>query len=124
PMMMLIVNAEFKAQIATYLSTLKSGYPKSLDDLVSWSNNPKNGYRSPGKAYALKYSAAHALDLNDPVYLAAKNEGLALATTTILGLFEKHKLDAIIYPTSPVPATLIQPTSPPMPAAGTDSATA
>jgi len=41
------------------------------------------------------------------VYLAAKNQGLGMVRSTILGLFAKYHLDAIIYPTSPKPATLI-----------------
>jgi amidase len=47
------------------------------------------------------------LSLTDPVYLAAKNEGLAMVTATILALFKEHKLDAIVYPTVPRPAGLI-----------------
>jgi len=79
---------------------------------VERANDPKTGYRSPQKAYGLKYTAAHALDLNDPVYLAAKNEGLSMVTNTILSLFAKYKLDAIVYPTSPRPATLIDSPAP------------
>jgi amidase len=124
PMMMLIVNAEFKTQITDYLATLKPGYPKTFDDLVARANDPKTGYRSPEKAYALKYSASQALELTDPVYLAAKNEGLALVRSSFEAIFKKDKLDAIVYPTSPFPATLIKPTSAPKPVAGTDSATA
>jgi amidase len=102
-----IMQSEFKAQIADYLKTLKPGYPKTLDDLVKIANDPKTGYTSPEKAFALKYSASVALDLDDPVYLAAKNEGLALVRGAIMGLFTKHDLDAIVYPTVPRPATLI-----------------
>ncbi len=83
-----IRTAEFKAQIADYLKTLKPGYPKTLDELAARANDPKTGYRSPEKAYALKYSASTALDLDDPIYLAAK---------------------AIVYPTGPLPASLIKP---------------
>ena len=58
---------------------------------------------------ALKYTASMALDLDDPLYLAAKNEALAAAMASIRALFTKHRLDAIVYPTSPRPATLIRP---------------
>jgi amidase len=112
----LIMNAEFKAQITEYLKTTKPGYPKSFDELVAKSNDPKTGYRSPEKAVGLKYSASVALDLDDPVYLAAKNEGLAATTAIVQGLFSKHHLDAIVYPTSPRPATPIKPTGTPAPA--------
>jgi len=107
PLSLIIVQAEFKAQIAEYLKTLGPKYPKSLDDLARLANDPSFGYRSPGKAYALKYSASVALDLDDPVYLTAKNQGLALVTSSFVSLFAKYHLDAIVYPTSPRPATPI-----------------
>ncbi len=119
----LIMSSEFKAQIAVYLATLKPGYPRNLDDLVAKSNDPKFGYRSPEKAYALKYTASVALNLDDPVYLAAKNQGLSNIKAGILAEFDKYKLDAIVYPTSPRPATLIKPASPPAPSSGAESPT-
>jgi amidase len=123
PIYNLLVSSEFKAQITEYLKTTKPRYPKTFDELVALANDPKTGYRSPEKAYALKYTAGLALDLNDPVYLALKNEMLVATKAGITALFTKYKLDAILYPTSPRPATLIKPATPPMPGAGTDSAT-
>jgi amidase len=123
PLLNLVMASEFKWQIADYLKTTKPQYPKTLDDLVARANNPASGYRSPEKAYGLKYTASVALDLNDPTYLAAKNEGLANVKSGILALFAKYKLDAIVYPTSPKPATLIKPLTPPAPTAATASAT-
>ena len=119
----LLMASEFKTQIGDYLKTTKPKYPKTFDDLVTLSNDPKTGYRSPEKAYGLKYTAEKGLALDDPIYLAAKNEGLELTRTAMLALFAKYKLDAIVYPTSTRPATLITPTSAPAPAAPTDSAT-
>jgi len=122
PIYNLLVSSEFKAQITDYLKTTGPQFPKSFDDLVSLANDPKTGYRSPEKAYALKYTAALALDLNDPVYLALKNETLASVRASIAALFAKYQLDAIVYPTVPKPATLIVPDTPPKPVGPTDSA--
>ena len=119
----LIMSSEFKPQITDYLATLKPGYPKTFDELVAKANDPKFGYRSPEKAYGLKYTASVALDLDNPVFVAAKDEGLSAIKAAIVALFEKDKLDAIVYPTSPRPATLIKPDKPPMPTAGADSPT-
>ena len=119
----MLVMAEFKAQVTEYLKTTKPGYPKSYDDLVTLSNDPKTNYRSPGKAFGLKYNQTRALELTDPQYLALKNEQLVAVKAGILAIFAKDKLDAIVYPTSPRPATLIVPATPPKPSAGTDSAT-
>ena len=116
-----IMAAEFKSQIADYLKTTGPKYPKTMDDLVRLSNDPKTNYRGPEKAYALKYSASIALDMTDPIYLAAKNEGLALLTKAVLGVMSNNKLDAMVYPTNTVAASLIKPTGPAKPRTPTDS---
>jgi amidase len=108
-----LVAAEFKAQVTQYLKTTKAGFPKSFDEVVALSNDPKTNYRSPGKAFGLKYNSTRTLDLTDPSYLALKNEQLAAIHAGITALFVKHTLDAIVYPTSPRPATLIMPPTPP-----------
>ncbi len=116
-----IMNAEFKSQITDYLKTTAAKYPKSFDDLVRLSNDPKTGYRSPEKAYALKYTASVALDLTNPIYLAARNEGLTMLTKAVMGVMTNNKLDAIVYPTNTVPASPIKPTAAPKPRMPTDS---
>ena len=113
-----IVRAEFKADLTAYLKTTKPGFPKSFDEIATLSNDPKTNYRSPGKAAGLKWSALPgvSLDLDDPVYLATKNHILPAVRATIDAIMEKDKLDAIVYPTSPKPATPITPpdNAPPM----------
>jgi amidase len=99
--------AEFKSQISTYLKTTSAKYPKSFDDLVKLSNDPKFGYRSSGKAVGFKWQQENALELTDPVYLVAKNQGQPMIKAAVEALFTKYKLDAIVYPTSPRPAALI-----------------
>jgi len=123
PIYNLLVASEFKAQLTEYLKTLKGNYPKSFDEIVAKANDPATGYRSPGKAYGLKYTAALALDLDDPSYLAIKNEMLAAVKSGITALFTKYQLDAIIYPTSPRPATPIIPPGGRTPGGGGDSPT-
>jgi amidase len=123
PIYNMLVSSEFKAQITDYLKTTKDGYPKSFDEVVARSNDPATKYRSPEKAYALKYTASQALDLTDPSYVVLKSEELTSTSNAILALFEKHRLDAIVYPTSPRPATLIKPDQPPNPTASANSPT-
>ena len=112
PLFTLIRNSEFKSLIADYLKTLKPGYPRSLDELIAKASDPKTGYRSPEKLVGLKYTASVALDLNDPVYLAAKNQGLTAIKSGLQAIFAKHQLDAIVYPTANRPAALIKPSDP------------
>jgi amidase len=118
------VASEFKAQLTQYLQTLKPGFPKSFDEIVAKANDPATGYRSPEKAVGLKYTASIALDMDDPQYLAIKNEMLTAVKAGMLAIFAKNHLDAIVYPTSPRPAALIKPPAGGRPAgAGTDSPT-
>jgi amidase len=107
-----IVRAEFKADLTTYLKTTKPGLPKSFDDIVRLSNDPATHYRSAGKAAGLKWVASPGItfDLDDPVYLATKNQILPALRATIDALIAKDKLDAIVYPTMPRPALPIIPT--------------
>jgi amidase len=111
PIFPLIRNAEFKAQIADYFQTLAPGYPQTLDELAAMANAPDSCYlhSSPEKAFAFKYTAAHALELDDPVYLAALNHGVTLVKSAVQAVFEAHELDAIIYPTSARQAAVINP---------------
>jgi amidase len=107
----LVVRAEFKSDLTTYLKTTRAGYPKSFDDVVALSNDPRTHYRSPGKAAGLKWSASPEVSfaIDDPVYLATRNHVLPAVRATIDAIMAKHGLDAIVYPTSPKPATLIDP---------------
>jgi hypothetical protein len=98
-----------KTQIADYLKTSRPQSPKTLDEIVARANDPKNGYRGPEKAVALKYTASVALDLSDPSYITAKNEALVSTKAVVMALFAKYQLDAIVYPTSPRPARYIKP---------------
>jgi amidase len=103
-------HSEFKNSIGQYLKTdTKPGYPKSLDEIIALTNDPAKHYSSPGKAVGFKYTASVAKDVNDPAYLAIKNQGLAMEKAGIQAVFLDNHLDAMIYPTSPRPATLIVP---------------
>ncbi len=108
PLYNTIRSAEFKSQIGDYLSTTAAKYPKTIYDLAALANNPKTQYRSPGKALGLKYQAENSLELDDPVYLAAKNQGMAYIHQAVEGVFANHKLAALLYPTSPSPVGLIE----------------
>lgn len=103
-------HSEFKADIGKYLKAdTKAGYPKSLDDIVALTGDPATHYRSSGKAVGFKYTSSVALDLADPAFLAIKHEGLALVRAGVQAVFTNNKLDAMVYPTSSRPASLIKP---------------
>ncbi|HTE41508.1 MAG TPA: amidase family protein [Steroidobacteraceae bacterium] len=99
---------EFKAQVTQYLSTLKPGYPRSLAELIAKAEAPNSGYSNPWRLTSMKRSEASA-DLSAPQYLAAKEQGLELMRAAVLATFAEHRLDAMVYPTSPRPARPIAP---------------
>lgn len=104
-----VMNADFKVQIGNYLATTGPKFPKSYADIVARSNDPATNYRSPEKAWGLQYNASVVIDQTDPVYVAATEHGLPLIKSSMLAVFDNYKLDAIVYPTSPEPASLINP---------------
>jgi amidase len=117
-----VLNADFKAQISDYFAAVtKPGYPKTFAEIVARANDLATGYRSPEKAGGLKHTDAIALDLKDPIYLSAHDQGLALVRASMEALFAKHRLDAMVYPTGPRPAGLIVRTMPLTPATMGDS---
>jgi amidase len=118
-----VVQSEFKWQIADYLKkNTGPSYPKTLDDIVRLANDPATGYPSPQKAFGFKYTASVALALNDPVYLAARNEGFAMVKAAVDAEIKKYKLDAIVYLSSPTAAAPIEPPAEPRPPNPTASA--
>jgi amidase len=123
PLLTMVMNSEFKAQIATYLSTLKPGYPRTLTELVAKASDPAIGYRSPEKRDGMKHVDETASDPSDPLFITARDQGLALIRANVEDLFAKYKLDALVYPTSPRPATPIERSPPGSPPPGGGSAT-
>ncbi|MDR3415135.1 MAG: amidase family protein [Nevskia sp.] len=111
-LLMMVVNSEFKVQIADYLATLKPGFPRTLGELAAKAADPATAYRSPEKRDGLKNVDETALDVNDPLFITARDQGLALVRQNVLDLFAKYKLDALVYPTSPRPAAPITPPPP------------
>jgi len=97
---------EFKAQVADYLKTLKPGYPKTLAELIALSEKfvAKPGQQANPSRWAQFKTEQAGYDLDDPIYLSAKAHGPALIEGHLQGLMYKHKLDAFVYPTNPVPA--------------------
>ncbi len=117
-----ITQSEFKAQIADYLKTTAPRYPKTLDDLARLASDPRTGYPSPQKAYGFRYTNAVALALDDPVYLTARQQGMALVKASLDAMLEKYRLDAIVYLSVPTAASPIQPPANPQPVKPGDTA--
>jgi len=103
-------NADFKGNIATYLATLKPGYPRTLDDLIAASEKftTPNALGVPNPArWELFKREAIGLPLDDPMYLATRDHGMAMVRDYLNGLLIGEQLDAFVYPTAGQPAQLI-----------------
>lgn len=100
-----IRRPEFKAQIADYLATLKPGGPKTHADILALSERVTSitaeGYHPNHGRLALYRAEAKSPALTDPAYLAARDHGLPYVRGLLEALFAEHRLDAIVYPTSP-----------------------
>jgi amidase len=107
----IVRNAEFKAQIADYLSTLDSKYPRTLDDLRAAASQFKTaneiGQPNPAR-WELFEREATGVSLEDPMYLAARDEGMGMVRKHVNAVLIDQQLDAFIYPTAPMPARPIQ----------------
>jgi len=97
---------EFRAQIKDYLATTDKQYPKSLEDLVKQSKTLTSRREdgvipNPGR-WQLMLDEVESGELTDFDYIAVRDHALPLMRGVIGGLMEAEKLDAIVYPTSPM----------------------
>ena len=103
-------NTEFREQIREYLATLKPGYPKNLTEMIAKANALKEptGHiaPNPGRFAAFKEENTGPAPTS-LAYRAAKEHGMPLIREAVLGMFEQYQLDALVYPTTPMPAPLI-----------------
>jgi amidase len=103
---------EFRSQIADYLATLAPEYPKTLADLISramqlTAKNEDGAIPNPTR-WSLMMKEDESGELTDYEYMAVRDHALPLIRATIEGLISAEQLDAIVYPTLPSPAQLIE----------------
>lgn len=104
-------NAEFKSNIADYLTTLNGNYPKTLDDLRAAAKNftTTNEIGQPNPArWEVFEREATGLPLTDPVYISARDYGMGMIRTYMTSVMAQQNIDAFVYPTAPMPARLIK----------------
>jgi amidase len=102
---------EFAAQIADYLATTGPQYPKNINELITRADSfrslrPDGAGPNPSRWNLMKREAASG-KLDDFRYTSIRDQGLALVRTTLEGMINSNKLDAIVYPTSPKRPALI-----------------
>ena len=104
---------EFRAQIEDYLATTGPQYPKNLADLVKQSMTltarREDGVIPNPVRWELMMREDESGELSDYEYLAVRDHAMPLVRGIIGGLIESEKLDAIVYPTSPVRPERVDP---------------
>ena len=95
---------EFPAQIATYLATLKPGFPKTLAEMIERSDKLSSTRAdgagpNPPRWTLFKREAASGT-MEDYRYTSVRDFGLPLVRATLDGVLTSNRLDAMVYPTS------------------------
>ena len=90
---------EFKVDIANYLSTLRATRMRTLADLIAFNIEHCPEEMTYLDQFIFELAEATSGDLNDPVYLAARNLSLRLARDQgIRRVMAEHRLDAVVSP--------------------------
>ena len=95
---------EFRRQIADYLNELGESFPRTLSDLVERSRTLSgrgDRTRPNPSRWALFLQEDKSGEVTDANHRAVRDHALPLVRAVLVGLFEEHQLDAIVYPTSP-----------------------
>ena len=108
---------EFNFAMADYLATLGPSYPKSVAEMyeraLAFTSSPADGPIPNASRWHLLKQEAESGTLEDFDYLAVRDQGLPFLRAIMAGLFEQDRLDAIVYPTSPLRPTRINADPPP-----------
>jgi amidase len=102
---------EFVAQIRDYLAATGPAYPKTIEQLIERAQQvnaprPDGGGPNPARWTLMKRESGSGTT-DDYRYLSVRDHGLPLVRAVVEGLRASQKLDAIVYPTSPVRSPLV-----------------
>jgi len=111
----IIRQADIREELGKYLSSLRPGFPKSLDELIAAHDQLKEprGRISPDpRLYSALKASNTGLKSTDALYLSAKQNGMAMIRDAVLSTFARDRLDAIVYATEGKRPDLISPAAP------------
>ena len=98
-----IRRPEFSVQIAAYLASLDSKYPKTLPQLIERAQQftATRGDAGPNPSrWTLFKREVESGTMEDYRYTSVRDHGLPLVRAVVDGLLTSQRLDAIVYPTS------------------------
>ena len=102
---------DFRAQIEDYLATLGPGYPKTLREMIERSEEivgpmPDGSRPNPARWTLFRQEEASG-ELTGYEYVAMREYGFPMVQAIVHGMLDAHNLDAIVYPTSTTPPSLL-----------------
>ena len=102
---------DFRAQIEDYLATLGPEYPKTLSEMIERSEEivalmPDGSRPNPARWTLFRQEEASG-ELTDYEYLAMREYGFPMVQAIVHGMLDAQDLDAIVYPTSTTPPSLL-----------------
>jgi len=105
--------AEVRQNYADYLGTLRPGFPKTIGELAAkgFTLTQANGKFVPHPSVYTRFKgfSEGPYDVTSLSYLGPKIHGMAAVSDAVLGIFEQHKLDVIVYPTRSRQPEIIDP---------------
>ena len=93
----LVLQYEFKSNLNAYLASTPTGTVRSLSDLIAFNAASPRETALFGQNILIESQARG--DLNDPIYVHARDELKSLTTAALDDLFTRYHLDAVIRPT-------------------------
>ena len=102
---------EFRSQIEDYLATLGPEYPKTLQEMIERSDRivalmPDGSRPNPVRWNIFRQEEASG-ELTDYEYVAMREHGFPMVQAIVHGMLDAQDLDAIVYPPSNTPPTLL-----------------
>ncbi len=102
---------DFRAQIKDYLATIGPEYPKTLREMIERSQEivgpmPDGSRPNPARWTLFRQEEASG-ELTDYEYVAMRDYGFPMVQAIVDGMLDAHNLDAIVYPTSTTPPSLL-----------------
>ncbi|MBD3884997.1 hypothetical protein IFO70_25015 [Phormidium tenue FACHB-886] len=92
--------AEFPSQLATYLSTLGEGYPKTLDDIIAIAESPEFANLVPSSRLTGLKNIRDYGGLSNPEYINVVQNVIPALRETFFNFYESNDLDTIVFPTT------------------------
>jgi len=110
----IIRQADIREELGKYLATLGRKYPKSLDEMIAMHDKlePHGRVKPNPRLYNALKASNTGLKSTDPLYISAKQHGMAMVRDGVLSTFAKHQLDVIVYATRGERPALISKSSP------------